>query len=178
MTGRSDVPFRERPPEVFLPVFVDALRRDGAEVDVGAVRGGVPSEPLWRLVATHGITRAALTEHPAAALARGALVAAGVRVEVLRRPKAIDAPLLVTGVVCAIAATGTVVLEPPVPGWRDLSPHTGPIVCVVTPDQLVATHADVPPEDTGPLPSRRVVLAGPGRSRDADAPPLRVLVAR
>lgn len=175
---RASVRHDQRPPETFLQVFVDALRRDGATVDVGAMRAGVPIEPVWNLVAANGITTAALTHDPAAALARDALLAAGVRVGVLERGDPVESDLLVTGAVAAIAATGTLVLDPPRPGWRDLSTFPGVHLCVVTPDQLVATHADVPAEASGPLPTRRIVLTGPARSRDPVARPLHVVVAR
>lgn len=182
MTGgraprRSSIRNDQRPPETFLSVFVEALRRDGATVDVGEIRGGVPVEPIWRLVADQGVTRALLTSEPASTLAREALQAAGVRVEALTADVDLCATdLLVTGVVAAIAATGTIVMDPPRAVWRDLSRLPATLLCVVTPDQLVATHADVPAEPSGPLPTRRIFLSGPARSKDPQ--PLHVVAAR
>lgn len=174
---RSAIRHDQRPPETFLPVFVEALRRDGATVDVGEIRGGAPVEPIWRLVAERGITRALLTPEPATALARDALQAAGVRVEALTADVDLSASdLLVTGVIAGIAATGTIVVDPPRAAWRDLSSLPATHLCVITPDQLVATHADVPAEPSGPLPTRRIVLSGPARSKDQQ--PLHVVVAR
>ncbi len=159
-------------------MLVDALRRDGATVDVADWRAGAPVEAIWRAVASHGVTSAAVTAEPDAALVRDALLAAGVAVRPLDVGSAATADLIVTGVVAAIATTGSLVMAPPAPGIRDLTSLAAVHLCVVTLERIVATHAEVEPEPSGPLPTRRFVITGPDRSGAVDTHPLHVVVVR
>jgi L-lactate dehydrogenase complex protein LldG len=128
---------------------------------------------LAEVVAAHGVRRAVVSRDPEAAGAAAALEALGVRVDPFDGPAAAAAADLgVTGAVCGIAATGSVVVAAGRAGGRSAS-LLPPVHAVLVPTRsLVATPTAVlgrlPEIFPEGLPSQVVLISGPSRTGDIE----------
>jgi L-lactate dehydrogenase complex protein LldG len=134
--------------------------------------GGVPGF-LAEMVAAHGVRSAVVSRDPEAEGVAAALQALGVQVVPFDGPAAAaGADLGVTGAVCGIAATGSVVVAAGRAGGRSASllPPVHAVLLpaaalVPTPAAVLGRLPEVFPEG---LPSQVVVITGPSRTGDIE----------
>lgn len=156
----------ETDPLALLPVFLDAAT--AAEATVEVVEGAVPSASMGRVVADHGVATAVVSADTGTEAVVAALGASGVSVEPYTREAAAAADLAVTSATHGLASTGTVVVDTAVAGSRAVSLLPRVHLCVLPVERLVATHADVLRDRSGPMPSCRVLITGPSRTGDIE----------
>lgn len=156
-----------------LPLaFCEAATREGACVRRVTGPPGV-GELLAEVVRSHGVRTAVLSGDPETQGVARELQALGVRVLPWDGPHAAaEADLGVTGAVCAIAATGSIVVAADRAGGRTAS-LLPPVHLALVPEQaLVATTAGLWREMEGffprGLPSQVVVITGPSRTGDIE----------
>ncbi|MCU0280992.1 MAG: LUD domain-containing protein [Acidimicrobiia bacterium] len=134
--------------------------------------GGVPAF-LAEVVAAHGVRSAVVSRDPEAAGAAAALQALGVRVDPFDGPAtAAAADLGVTGAVCGIAATGSIVVATDRAGGRSASLLPPVHAALVPVGALLATPAGLwrrlDRVFPGGLSSQVVVITGPSRTGDIE----------
>lgn len=133
-------------------------------------KGGMPAF-LGEVVAAHGVRRAVVSRDPETAGAASWLEALGVAVDA-GAGAAAAADLGVTGAVCGIAATGSIVVAADRAGGRGASLLPPVHAALVRTESLLATPADlfrhlgrVFPSG---LPSQVVVITGPSKTSDIE----------
>jgi L-lactate dehydrogenase complex protein LldG len=134
--------------------------------------GGVPGF-LAEVVAAHGVRSAVVSRDPEADGVAMALQALGVQVDPFDGPAAAAAADLgVTGAVCGIAATGSIVVAADRAGGRSASLLPPVHAALVPVGSLVATPAAVlgrlPALFPQGLPSQVVIVTGPSRTGDIE----------